>query len=93
MIAEPELVKLAKRVDNDLPDELEVLSFKHFAGGANAGTAAASDHGSDDGFDRNGGDAGSSKQSKNYDGILVGTAPVLSMSFEGIFRHQLLALF
>lgn len=93
MIAEPELVKFAKRVDNDLPGELGVLSFQRFSGGANSGAADGSDHGFDDSFDLSGGDSGANGAAKSRAGSLDGTAPVLNMSFEGLFRHQLLALF
>ena len=93
MIAEPELVKFAKRVDNDLPGELGVLSFQQFLVSSNSGTAGASDQGSDDGFEQNGGDDGTNGEDNSSSGMLGGTTPVLSMSFEGMFRHQLLALF
>lgn len=93
MVAEPELVKFAKRVDNDLPDEIGVLSFQHFSYGANFGGAAAIDHDSDDSFDLNGVDGCVNGAAKSGAGALDGAAPVLSMSFEGLFRHQLLALF
>jgi hypothetical protein len=93
MIAEPELVKFAKRVDNYLPDELGVLSFQQFLASSNLGTTGASDHGSDDSFDLSGGDSDANGAGKSRAGSLDSTAPVLNMSFEGLFRHQLLALF
>ncbi len=90
MIAEPELVKYANRIDNDLPDELGILIFQSFITGADSksdeiGHLSADNSGIEVPLGRNEED---SKSVPNRP--LVST---LEMSFEGMFRHQLLALF
>jgi superfamily II DNA or RNA helicase len=95
MIAETELIKFAKRVDEDLPDELGVLKFQTLgASGVNeptCGDGGDTAEGNVADIDVSGLD-GANVHEEAKSG-LAKSADMLHVTFDGMFRHQLLALF
>jgi superfamily II DNA or RNA helicase len=95
MIAETELIKFAKRVDEDLPDELGVLKFQTLgSGGVNeptCGDGGDTAEGNVADIDVSGLD-GANVHEEAKSG-LAESADMLHVTFDGMFRHQLLALF
>ncbi|MFG1487672.1 DEAD/DEAH box helicase family protein [Oceanospirillum sp. HFRX-1_2] len=91
LIAEPELVKFAERVDNDLPDHLSIINFQKLELPREDNVYSEGENGS---CQREGGDEGGDSPETGFAELeTVNPAKKLSMTFEGMFRHQLLELF
>lgn len=91
LIAEPELVKFAQRVDKDLPDHLGIIQFQKLELSTKDSSSLEGDDGycpstdSDEGIDF--------RETGFVEFEPVNPTKKLSMTFEGMFRHQLLELF